>query len=132
MSRNRFAGFVAAACAATSLIGAAPAQAGPGDPVGCIPTVSGPNSGQNVVWVNGLDVTVNPSGGVDTAGLTIYAVGTAWAVGVAYPFCVAGDLDDPAWCALGMPLGDYVYQDPNTGQITIRGNEVVADANNCI
>ena len=133
MSSRRLAGFVVAACAATSMIAATPAQAGPGDPVGCLPSTSGPGTPpQNIVWVNGLDVTVNPSGGVDTAGLTNYAVSMAWAT-VAYPFCVAGDVDDPVWCVYSMPWSNsYVYEDPYTGQITIRGNEVVADANDCI
>jgi hypothetical protein len=133
MSRSRFAGFIAAACAATSLIGAAPAHAGPGDPVDCYKGL--PPSGdpaQTIVTIDGLDVTVNPNGTVDTDGTTAYALAVVNAVR-AYAFCVEGDTIDPVYCPVGatwLPT-KYLYQD-SSGTVRVEGNELAADVSSCL
>lgn len=127
--RRLAVGILAAAVGAITFA-ASPAQAEPGDPVGCL---QGPSGGptQNVVTVNGFDVTISPGAlpgdALSAAGFVLGAVFET----VQYAFCVEGGTLDPVRCriwSLGdvTNYGEYVEQDPETGAITIRGNELMA------
>ncbi len=131
--RRAVVGFVASVIAAGSVLGATPAQAGPGDPVACLPPVGQPPA-QGVVTVNGFDVTVNPGG---APGVNEGTVWSAVLTALAYYDCTIADVDDPAWCLLinvwpltGNPT-HYVTQNPD-GSITFHGNELFADTGGCV
>lgn len=144
--KKMMVGIVAAALAATALV-ATPAHAQePGDPVGCIPAVPDPSAPpQTVVTVDGLDVTIDPNGDVDTDSLDSYLIGLAFTP-VSYALCVAGDFADPVLCVYGIVLGGvvdtvnnpgtyvtrYIERDPDSGQIMIHGNDLAADATGCV
>lgn len=129
-------GIVAAAVAA-SVIGAAPAQAGPGDPVGCLPDPQVGDSPAGVVEVNGFDVTVHPQN-APSAGF--WVAGTALGLafdGLIYFWCVDNGTSAPVWCAGRqvqiLPNGEpyYVTQDPDSGSITVHGSQLVSDLTVC-
>lgn len=135
--KKRSACLAAAAVAAGSLLTAAPAHAGPGDPVACLQSPpDGP--AQNIVWVSGFDITADPSAvpnDVNSAASFAYQVGMA---PLRYFWCVAGDTADPGLCLLDtLSSGltedpSYVSQDPYTGAVTVHGNELVGDASACL
>lgn len=127
-------GLVAAVLAAGSVVTAAPAHAGPGDPVACIPSVDvppPPTHTQTVVAVNGLDVTVNPNGSVPVELWAIYDYALDVASPVGYVWCVLGDTADPVFCpgqntnTGDLTNGRYVSQGED-GSVTVHGNELVA------
>lgn len=132
MSRRRVAGVVATALAAGSLMAGSPAHAGPGDPVGCIQAPPSGGSYQSIVYVNGLDVSVYPTGHVNATGLANYAVQVAL-VPYRYVWCVEGDVLDPVFCPVSNigSTDEYVYVD-EWGGVHVRGNELAADATACL
>ncbi len=137
--RRRIVGVVAAVMAVGSVVGAAPAQAGPGDPVGCLPPGPGTPTTKTVT-VNGFDVTINPSGAPEDVNTVDAYVGWGFNAGLNYVLCVAGDVDDPAWCLTWGPyflatgqreLDYYVTQNPD-GSVTFHGNALMADVELCV
>lgn len=120
-------GLVAGVLAAGSVVSAAPAFAqGPGDPVACVPSDQGPS--QSIVWVNGLDVGIDPNGQV--------YIPERWSLDpvFAYYQCVRGDVVvpiPPLPCTLPENL-DYVTVDPETGAVQVHGNELAAYLTGCL
>lgn len=109
---------------------AAPALAGPGDPVDCIPPVPSPGGPtQTIVRVQGLDVTINPGGSVRPGDTQGFAVDVLLAA-LGYVGCVEGDTADPITCL--QPLSDYVQVDTETGGVSINGNELAARVDSCL
>ena len=127
---------LAAAVVAGGVLTAAPAHAAAA-PL-CTYPIHIPES-QTVV-VNGLDVTVNPNGvTADADAVYATAVGVYWWV-----WCVEdGVVTNPANCLLGKAYeiatsidpntGNfrYISRDPNTGAVTLHGEQLAADLTAC-
>jgi hypothetical protein len=136
--RRAVVGLVASVMASGSVLGASPAQAGPGDPVGCLPSNPGTPT-TSTVAINGLDVTINPSGAPGDAETLEDYVGWVFNRALDYVFCVEGDVADPVGCLTWRPLAwvtgqhdpEYVTQNPD-GSVTVHGNEIAADAEGCL
>ena len=134
MSKRTLAGLFAAALSMGCMITAAPAYAGPGDPIGCYQGVPAPDGdAQNIVTTDGLNVTFNPNGTVDAQGVLDYATEELLVVPGAYVSCVEGDTLDPAFCPVyARNEGDAWAETYPDGGFTVRGNEIASDVTGCI
>ena len=134
MSKRTLAGLFAAALSMGCLMTAAPAYAGPGDPIGCYHGVPAPDGdAQNIVTTNGLDVTVYPNGTVDSQGVLDYATEDLVAFASEYWACVRGDTLEPVSCPLrARNEGDAWAETYPDGGFTVRGNEIASDVTSCI